>query len=208
MSSVTLLTRDNKAQRTRQQLLESAQREIHRVGFQAASLDRILSHAGVTKGALYHHFPSKLALGHAVVDEWLKHEVTVRFITPLDDSSDPITAISQTIIEQRQLGVDWLKLGCPLASLAQEMTTLDDGFQSRISDIYRSWRQAISNALVSGQLNGNVRRDISPDQSATLIVAAIEGTLLLGKVSRSTDEVSQFGLAMIQYLQSLRTPNT
>jgi len=57
---------------TRQKLLSAAFEEIYRSGFQAASLDRILAKAGVTKGALYHHFIDKAALGYAVVDEVVK----------------------------------------------------------------------------------------------------------------------------------------
>ena len=56
-------------EQTRQALLEAAFEEIYRVGFQAASLDRILDRAGVTKGALYHHFKNKLELGYAVLEE-------------------------------------------------------------------------------------------------------------------------------------------
>src|SRR5271168_2833644 len=46
------------AGRTRERLLQAASREIYRAGFQSASLDTILDSAGVTKGALYHHFDS------------------------------------------------------------------------------------------------------------------------------------------------------
>ena len=53
----------------RRELLEAAFAEFHLHGFQAASLDAIVARAGVTKGALYHHFPDKSALGHAVIDE-------------------------------------------------------------------------------------------------------------------------------------------
>ena len=53
---------------TRQVILEAAYEEIHVRGFQAASLSKILSSTNVTKGALYHYFPTKLALGYAVVD--------------------------------------------------------------------------------------------------------------------------------------------
>jgi AcrR family transcriptional regulator len=56
---------------TRDKLLKAAFEEIYRRGFQAASLDTILAKAGVTKGALYHHFPDKGALGYAVVRGFL-----------------------------------------------------------------------------------------------------------------------------------------
>ena len=60
-------TRD--PERTRERLLQAAFREIHRSGFQSASIDTILAATNVTKGALYYHFESKEALGYAVVEE-------------------------------------------------------------------------------------------------------------------------------------------
>ena len=53
-------TRD--PERTRERLLQAAFREIHRSGFQSASIDTILAATNVTKGALYYHFESKEAL--------------------------------------------------------------------------------------------------------------------------------------------------
>ena len=53
---------------TRQRILEASFAEIHRQGFQAASVANILTTTGLTKGALYHHFPSKKDLGLAVID--------------------------------------------------------------------------------------------------------------------------------------------
>ncbi|HTD14255.1 MAG TPA: helix-turn-helix domain-containing protein, partial [Chthoniobacterales bacterium] len=50
---------------TRQSLLQAAFREVYRYGFQSAGIDAILAATNVTKGALYHHFESKEALGHA-----------------------------------------------------------------------------------------------------------------------------------------------
>jgi len=43
---------------TREKILDAAFHEIHRYGFQSASLANILERTGLTKGALYHHFPT------------------------------------------------------------------------------------------------------------------------------------------------------
>jgi AcrR family transcriptional regulator len=51
---------------TRERLVTAAFEEIHRHGYQGAALDTILANAGVTKGALYHHFSSKRDLFAAV----------------------------------------------------------------------------------------------------------------------------------------------
>ena len=71
----------------------AAKLEMYRSGFRSASLDAILSDTGVTKGALYHHFPNKTALGYAVVDEIVGHWIVKKWIEGLGQADDPITAV-------------------------------------------------------------------------------------------------------------------
>src|SRR2546427_4638606 len=73
---------------TRKKLLQAAFEEIYRRGFQGASLETILAAAGVTKGALYHHFQDKAALGYAVVDEVVKGLLLERWLTLLERSEE------------------------------------------------------------------------------------------------------------------------
>src|SRR5919197_193614 len=146
---------------TRQKLLEAALEEIYRRGFQAASLDTILARAGVTKGALYHHFPDKAALGYAVVDELVKGLLLQRWLTVLEESSaDPLTALQQTLRHRAaSLTTEEIELGCPLNNLAQEMSPLDEQFRLRIDATFGAWRDAFARALARGREPGRgVRR--------------------------------------------------
>jgi TetR/AcrR family transcriptional repressor of nem operon len=54
----------------RDKLLEAAVREIRLQGFSATSVDQLCTEAGVTKGAFFHHFASKEALGVAAAAYW------------------------------------------------------------------------------------------------------------------------------------------
>src|ERR1041385_2107660 len=54
---------------TRARLLQAGFDEVYAHGFQAASIDRILERLDLTKGAFFHHFPTKQAFGYALVDE-------------------------------------------------------------------------------------------------------------------------------------------
>jgi AcrR family transcriptional regulator len=54
---------------TRTRVLTAAAEVFARTGFLAASMNDIVDQAGVTKGAVYFHFPSKEALAVAIVEE-------------------------------------------------------------------------------------------------------------------------------------------
>ncbi|MES9978123.1 MAG: TetR/AcrR family transcriptional regulator, partial [Candidatus Thiodiazotropha sp. 6PLUC5] len=128
------------ADKTRQALLEAAYEEIYRDGFQAASLSAILERTGVTKGALYHHFSSKLELGYAVVDEEISNKLHQLWIQPLQNEGNPIDILVATIeLAGQQITDKQLYLGCPLNNLAQEMSPIDAGFRMRIDQLYQQW---------------------------------------------------------------------
>ena len=98
---------------TRQKILAAAFEEIYRHGFQAASLDTIVERAGVTKGALYHHFVDKAALGRAVVDEVIRPPVLDVYIGRLRTAgADPLTALIQVV--RLLFGAAWIAMGVAL----------------------------------------------------------------------------------------------
>lgn len=190
---------------TRGKILASAFHEIHRNGFQAASLSPILERSGVTKGALYHHFPNKQSLGYAVVDELIKATVLRIWLRPLEECSDPIDGLKRLI---GSVGKNFSKedvfLGCPLNNLCQEMSPIDEGFRQRINQIYELWREGFARALRSGQTNGKVNTNIDPMSCATFIVAALAGCRSLAKNAQSREVLTVCGQNLIRYLDTLR----
>ncbi len=101
MAKTVVKRRSRDPDATRDKLLHAAFEEIYRRGFQAASLDTILTKAGVTKGALYHHFPDKAALGYAVVDEVVTGLLLKRWGVLEPASGDPLGALQQVLREDR-----------------------------------------------------------------------------------------------------------
>ncbi len=174
-------------QRTRERLLQAAFQEVYRSGFRGADLETILGKAGVTKGALYHHFRSKEALGYALVDE-----VILGLIR------------DKCVVQSTSLRPEHIQCGCPLNNLAQEMSPLDEGFRKRLAKIFREWHDGIAAALREGQTRGMVRSDVDPDETAIFLIAANEGCWSLAKNSQDV-RVLQSGIrSMIRYLESLR----
>lgn len=189
---------------TRQRLLECAFDEIHRHGFRAASLDAILQKTGVTKGALYHHFENKAALGYAVVDE-LIHPTMRSHWEPLATAEDPITTAIAGLKKRRdKLKERLLANGCPFNNLAQEMTPLDEGFRRRLQGILSEWCAALAGALERGKATHKVRADVNTGAAAIFIVSAIEGLIGMAKTAQSASLYEQGLRGLIEYLERLR----
>jgi len=189
---------------TRGQLLDAAFEEIHQFGFQAASLSRILKRTGVTKGALYHYFPSKTDLGYAVLDEMIREQMIELWIRPLKQGN-PLDVIIDTIkVSGDLMTMEDIRLGCPLANLSQEMSPVDEGFRERVEVLYSEWRSALSNALRQGQRTGQVITEIDAEATAVMLVASLEGCLATAKNAQSRELLMQCGMSLIQILNTLR----
>jgi AcrR family transcriptional regulator len=191
---------------TRGKLLAAAFEEIYRQGFQAASVDRILAGAGVTKGALYHHFPDKAALGYAVVDEVVKGLLLERWLTVLEESpADPLTALQQTLRHRAEsLTAEEIELGCPLNNLAQEMSPLDERLRERVAAALEAWAAGFTDALERAQDAGTVRPDVDAARVAAFLVAAVEGSFGMAKNARSVAVLRSNLELLADYLDTLR----
>jgi TetR/AcrR family transcriptional regulator, transcriptional repressor for nem operon len=194
-------------EQTRQRLLQAAFREVYRYGFQSAGVETILADTNVTKGALYYHFKSKEALGYAIIEEVVAEITRDRWLRPLQRSKDkdPVDALIGVIqaIPARPKDV---KNGCPLVNLAQEMSQLDEQFRKRLERIFHAWQTEIATALRRGQHEGTVRRDLVPEESASFLVAMVEGYEVLAKNAQDV-KVWNMGIRnIVGWLNSLRAP--
>jgi TetR/AcrR family transcriptional regulator, transcriptional repressor for nem operon len=190
---------------TRERLLQAASREIYRSGFQSASLDTILAVAGVTKGALYHHFDGKEALGFAVIDEIIAPDVRNKWVRPLQNGKDPIDALIDAV-QRIPVRIEDVRGGCQLNNLAQEMSPLDARFRKRLATVFQAWRDAVASVLREGQTRGSVRRDVEPADAAGLLIAMVEGYASLAKNAQDP-KVMKAGIRnIVAWLRSLRPP--
>lgn len=190
---------------TRSALLQAAFEEIYAAGFRAASLESILARTGVTKGALYHHFPNKQALGHAVVEEVLLPRAIEDWGPLLDDSRNPVDALIEIFTAEKTGRLaERLRMGCPVNNLVQEMAGLDEGFRARLAAFQQRWIRAIEKALLRGIEAGQVRGDVAARQAATLIVAGYEGCAGIAKCHRDAALYAGCVDSIIEYLEGLR----
>jgi TetR/AcrR family transcriptional repressor of nem operon len=198
-------TRLRDSERTRERLLQAASREIDRSGFQSAGIDTILAATNVTKGALYHHFKSKQALGYAIVDEIIAKLVSDRWLRPMLGKGQPIDVLIG-IVRRTPVRPEEVRVGCPLLNLAQEMSPLDEQFRKRLERLFLAWQQGVAALLRKGQSQGTVRRDLNSDEAASFLIAMLEGYVSLAKNAQDA-KVLEVGIGnIVGWLRSLRAP--
>ena len=191
---------------TRQKILMAAFLEFYKNGFQGGSVNRIWEAAGVTKGALFHHFKDKQELGYAVVDEVIGPLLLARWLDPLAGAVDPLEAMKGAFrrYTQEDIVTGFFIQGCPLNNLAQEMSPLDAGFRARIDGLYAKWRGWYTEALAAGIKSGMVREGVKPENAAALIVAGQMGIYGTAKSSQDSQLMVAAADAICDYLDSLR----
>ena len=183
---MTTAAKSHRGAATRDQILDVATRLIHLQGYHCISLDDVLRDSGVGKGNFYYYFKSKEDLGYAIIDRVIEGFIE-RTLQPTfaDGSADPILQVhaflDRVLDNLRQRNCVG---GCPMGNLASELSDVHEGFRRRLAGIFIEWRSRLSEALNRGQARGRVRPECQPATVAEFLVAALEGGILLAKVTK------------------------
>lgn len=204
---MTQTIHQSRPENTRQRLLNAAHREIYERGFQAASLEKILTDTGLSKGALYHHFETKQALGIAVINEVIALRIKVEWITPLMQSKHPLETLIKILdAMQHKVTLDNIRLGCDLNNLIQEMSPFDEVFRNALHNVLQNWTDTLTEALRRARTYGQLRPTVNCKQSALFIIASMEGCVGLSKNLQDIKAYRSCMQTLIDYLTQLRIP--
>jgi AcrR family transcriptional regulator len=88
--------RDKHVENTRQTLLETGARLFAEREYADLSAEELVQAAGLTRGALYHHFDGKKGLFEAVLDE-VEQQAAQRIRAAIDSSADPVERVDRAM---------------------------------------------------------------------------------------------------------------
>jgi TetR/AcrR family transcriptional repressor of nem operon len=198
---------ERNAEQTRTRILEAAQEEIYQNGYQGMRIETILQKTNLAKGALYHHFPNKLALGYAVVDEILMAQIQNTWNEYAGTYPDPLTAIQQLFLGKAECYKNEACFkGCPLNNLNQEMAAIDQGFHERLEKAMELIHKSIISSLEHGQQQNYVRADINPANIAMFIMASYQGIMGTAKCMQAPELLGDLFATLNNYIDTLRAP--
>lgn len=115
-------TTPSRKELTHERILETAAREIRRVGYGGIGVADLMKQAGLTHGGFYAHFSSRDAM-LAEAMEWAgrdsERRLTSRLAKAEQRGVDPFAALVESYLSPAHLAGP--EAGCPVAALASEM---------------------------------------------------------------------------------------
>lgn len=168
-------------------ILNTATDLFHSFGFSQTSVDKIVEKSGVSKSNFYYHFDTKEKLALQILDNQIKrYENEVISETLLNSEYNPVVKIENFFnkIVHYHTELNCLK-GCPFGNLALEQSDINESFRIKLSDFFSLWKSAIEQCISEGIQDGYFNDDLNSGSLADLILAQIEGGILLSKTHKS-----------------------
>lgn len=196
MSETQRVSRKQQAERTRQTIVETATQLFAKKGYKATSMAELITAAGLTKGAIYHHFDAKDALFRAVVDHVRQTwgQAVGAELSGHDDALDQLEAL---ITGHARLIRDRPELCLVITGLSEEIQGSEPELAAALHEVYRELIAVVEQLLTAGQHAGQVRTDIDPHLVAIGVVGLLRGISCFGVLT-------DLGLGVEQTLTGIR----
>jgi AcrR family transcriptional regulator len=196
--------RSNDPEAMRRRVLDVAAAAFQTRGYHSTSTHDIMREAGVSGGALHHHFPTKKALGLAVIRDRVAQAVEETWIEPIRTAPTAAAGIGK-VFHQIAAGIDarGTVLGCPINNLALELSLADPEFQHAVQSVFERWQTAVADKLRADQAAG-VLTNVDPEALATFIVAAYSGAMAMAKAKQNSEPLGTCARQLAALVQGLR----
>lgn len=183
---------------TRAELVAEAELLVRRRGYSGFSYADLADRVGIRKASIHHHFPAKTDLALALLATFdARYDAALAEIERQHASGlDRVRAYGRLYLEGVEKG-----LGCLCAAFAAELDGLPDALREGLSRFFAKHVAWLETMLREGTRDGSIRADIRPATHARMVVAALEGALMM---ERLLDGANGFGDAVSAIEDALR----
>jgi TetR/AcrR family transcriptional regulator, transcriptional repressor for nem operon len=180
-----------KGEATRQRIIEQAAPLFNQHGLAGSSIDDVLDATGLEKGGLYRHFASKQELAA----ECLKYSFSLMFQSRIGDADHIPHSIAKLryLVDRFVSTPSPLKGGCPLMNAAVEADDGDVELRRLSLKALREWKDRLRQIIEDGMERGEVRRSVDPCAVANMMIAVLEGSVLISRLERSRRALDDAG---------------
>ncbi len=191
-----------KGEETKMRIVAATAGLLDERGYHGTGINQILARAGAPRGSLYFHFPGGKDEVVVAAIAAAAFEVRARLETALHDAQAPGAAVVGLIGLFRSLLVESdFRKGCPVSTVALELSGTDSPVSEACARAYREWRQLVADFL------GKSLPSERADELAEVLFSLVEGALLVARTIRDfgpLDAAERHGSAIVEHALALQ----
>jgi TetR/AcrR family transcriptional repressor of nem operon len=189
-----------KGEQTRRRIVEAAAPIFNKRGYEGSSLNDLMEATGLKKGGIYRHFSSKEELAAEAFDYTWEAAWNARLLH-VDEKANGIEKLKQLIanfVDHRSPVAG----GCPILNTAIDADDGNSVLRAHVLKALRSWVARLQTVVEQAQTRGEAEDGVDPKAVATLIVASLEGALMMSRLERNDEPLRRVQQHLNRYLES------
>jgi TetR/AcrR family transcriptional regulator, lmrAB and yxaGH operons repressor len=168
-------------------------------GYHATGLNQVLSEGNLPKGSLYFHFPGGKEQLAVESVRLAGEELCSALASTLASTPDPVQALERAVgLLGEHLAATDFREGCPVATVALDTAGHSEPIRTACAEVYGSWQSVVAGHLASARVE-------EPEEVAMVVIAAIEGALLLARTRRDLAPLHAVGARLRNLLNDGRS---
>lgn len=193
-----------KSEETRAYIIAKTSGLFNRKGYAATSLSDITGATQLTKGSVYGNFANKDEVALAAFDYNLKKLMSVLAAEMAEHESPREKLLVYVEVYSRYEQYPFPEWGCPLLNTAVEADDTHPVLRAKVVAALDNWRKKIIRILEEGIREKIFRKGIDTEQTALTIMAMIEGSLMLSRVTGRPAQRVAIMRSLRSYIESLQ----
>jgi len=192
----------------RTRLLEAARDVIRAQGYAATSVDDLCRAAGVTKGAFFHHFDSKEALGVAAADFWTETTSAMFAAAPYHAPADPLDRVLSYVDFRRELiAGSPAEFTCLVGTMVQERYSTSPAIRDACANSIFSHAETLEGDIADAMETHGIAGDWTAASLARHTQAVLQGAFILAKAGNDPDLALESIDHLRRYIELLFAPD-
>ncbi len=176
---------------TKSTIIKESANLFNTQGYKATSISDITKATGLTKGAIYRHFESKSDLEQEALRSLGKLMFNELGQSIREAGTFQLKMEAIFSFFEKYMDTPLYEGGCPLMNAAVEADDTNTALRQQAYNMLAQLKASVEKLLVNGIKNGQVQPGIDTSLYCTIIIATLEGGIMMSKLERSKEAISQ-----------------
>jgi TetR/AcrR family transcriptional regulator, transcriptional repressor for nem operon len=179
---------------TKENVLMESTKLFNTKGYKTTSISDITAATGYTKGAIYRHFTNKDALEMEAFEKMMGTIFTIMQgrIKSKNNAKDKLFSLLEMF--ENYITNPYMKGGCPLLNVSVEMDDTKDPLKQKAQKALALLKSSIITIIENGKKYNQVKTTVNEKLFATIIIATLEGGIMMSKLQNSNTDISDLVL--------------